>query len=265
MMESDQIFIIDPGCGASQPASLKLYVRPDNFIDYGKMAVTDENRDELTGCCPPEVTKVVFLDIDNVLQPEGQYDRFSHLDSGDLPGLYKHLQEKTGLDYSRYDIFDVTAVYYDWEEESVTALKRVLDTAGAKIVLTSSWIPSDLYKMKVLFKIHDLDKYYIDNLKSIGYTDLTELRKSPEYKNITSHKYVRVLEYIKKNNHITNFVIIDDCREESDLDGHYICTKDKEYFTKEDADKCLKILQRRLRQGPSKPGRTVRRPPPSGK
>lgn len=111
---------------------------------------------------------IVFLDIDGVLQPFTQ-ERFAHIK--DVPELCKELERKTNFKY-RYSEwlhqpglspYDVAAVYYDWNLEAVSYLKRVLDETGAKIVLSSSWREMrSLLAMEALFAIHGIDGYLYD-------------------------------------------------------------------------------------------------------
>ena len=83
------------------------------------------------------VEKGVFLDIDGLLQTFTQY-RFDHIGNGDMENAYEGLRYKKEVDYRKYDIYDVAAVYYDWDSSAVNELKRVMEITGAKFVLSSS-------------------------------------------------------------------------------------------------------------------------------
>lgn len=101
--------------------------------------------------------RVIFLDIDGVLQPTCNQYRFKH----DMVALQKELaSEYDDSGYLELDKYDVAAVYYDWDKRAVDELKKLLDDTGADIVLSSDWRQTkDLKAMKRLFRIHGLDGY----------------------------------------------------------------------------------------------------------
>jgi hypothetical protein len=214
----------------------------NSHFSYEDIRITGRNRDQLIGRCPPEVTKVLFLDIDGVLQPCWKQDRFKHLGNKDLQELYQGLFDRTGLNYSWYDKYDVTAVFYDWVEFSVNQLKRILDTAGAKIVVSSAWRTSNLYKMHVLFKIHGLDKYYIDNTQKFNSKIYNIMSKKKKYENIHSERVIEILEYINKYKHISKFVAVDDLDLSRGLENHFVRIDRPGFLIDEHADKCIEVL-----------------------
>ena len=69
--------------------------------------------------------KVVFLDIDGVLQPFGRQERFKHID--EVPALCKMLNDERGIDFdfaawcdrNSLACYDIASVYYDWDEASI--------------------------------------------------------------------------------------------------------------------------------------------------
>ena len=101
--------------------------------------------------------RVIFLDIDGVLQPGENQKRFQH----DMDALKKELAKKYNEPaYLDLDKYDVAAVYYDWDRAAVSQLKHLMDETNAEIVLSSDWRHSkNLEQMKLLFRIHDLDGY----------------------------------------------------------------------------------------------------------
>lgn len=111
----------------------------------------------MKGLCEKSDRRVVFLDIDGVLQPVGNQYRFEH----DMEALRKRLADEYGEpEYLNLDKYDVAAVYYDWDKDAVNELKQMLDESGAEIVLSSDWrFSKNLSQMKLLFKIHGLDGY----------------------------------------------------------------------------------------------------------
>jgi hypothetical protein len=112
--------------------------------------------------------KVVFLDIDGVPQVYGNGRRFDMIGDGSLESAYSEMERLFGFDCRRYDKYDVAAVYYDWDKGAVGELKRILDTTGAKIVLSSAWRFFGPAAMTNFFRIHGLDGYYADDTED-GY------------------------------------------------------------------------------------------------
>lgn len=116
--------------------------------------------------------KVIFLDIDGVLQPGSYQDRFEHL--AEVSDLAKKLNVElnNGFDYYKlvggdkeYDNkqqvnkYDIGAVYWDWHPEAVKLLHEVIDKTGAKIVLSTDWRGRGLEEMRGLIDIKGFGKY----------------------------------------------------------------------------------------------------------
>lgn len=116
--------------------------------------------------------KVLFLDIDGVLQPCGRQERFAHID--EIPSLCKQLNEtvKTDFDYEAYvgnsysNACDIGAVYFDWDKPSVERLRRILDMTGTRVILSSNWREGGVKRMKGFIAIYNLDSYLDD--RNIG-------------------------------------------------------------------------------------------------
>ena len=139
------------------------------------------------------IEKVIFLDIDGVLQPLSSQKRFKY----DLDELRKDLANKyQDEEYLKMDKYDLGAIYYDWLKESVELLRQLCDKTNAKIVISSSWREySDLSRLKKYFKIYELDSYVIDVTPILSYP----LERADE-----------VEQYLKDNQNIKKFVIFDD-------------------------------------------------------
>ena len=98
---------------------------------------------------------ILFLDIDGVLQPCSSQNRFDY----DLDALKKYFVSIDAR-YETIDKYDLGAVCFDWNLTSVALLKALLEETGARIIISSNWITSkNLAQLKLLFKIHGLDKY----------------------------------------------------------------------------------------------------------
>ncbi len=175
--------------------------------------------------------KAVFLDIDGVLQPYESENHFYEINKN-TKKLVNDLSEKYNIDYSKYSIFDVLMVYYDWNREAVKRLKYILDNTESKIIISSDWKSDKLpRKMHDLLKIHDLDKYwYCDNI----------IIKKP-----LLAQEIRHLEIEDSLNRypIDNYVILDDMKY---LEGYYpnnsVITYD--YISINDMNDAIKILKK---------------------
>ena len=134
--------------------------------------------------------KVIFLDIDGVIQPEDAQQRFNE----NLDELKNSFIEKN-FQYTDISKYDIGAVLYDWNEHAIENLKLLCKNHNAQIVIISNWRESlNIYKLRLLFAIHNMEKYLYDKTVSIS----TNLRAS------------EIFWYLQENPHIENFVIIDD-------------------------------------------------------
>jgi hypothetical protein len=110
--------------------------------------------------------------------------------------------------YSFMDIYDVCASYYDWDEIAIGMLKKIIFHCNAYIVIHSGWKEFlDLYQLKALFKLYDLDDYIIDVCEQGSKEKVIE-------------------KYLNENiNNINEYVIIDDEDMTSCFGYHFIKTK----------------------------------------
>lgn len=67
--------------------------------------------------------KVIFLDIDGVLQPYNSEKRFKI----DRKELRKKLSEEFDTDYTIYNEYDVAACYADWDKDAVEKMKKTIE------------------------------------------------------------------------------------------------------------------------------------------
>jgi len=179
--------------------------------DFGKVRSKDLN-----------FMKIIFLDIDGVLQPEYPAIRFTNFDVKNIliqtpygakqPRLIEEITAQynsaamSSLDclraclaeidsgYNSLDKYDVAAVCCDWDKESVNLLRKLCNVTGAKIVISSDWrLSKTLEQLKLLFKIHELDNFVIDMTATI----------------VGMHP-LQVKEYITTHSNVVRFVILDD-------------------------------------------------------
>ena len=138
--------------------------------------------------------KVIFLDIDGVLQPTWKQDRFNH----DMDELRRVLAAWfDNEEYLEMDKYDLAAVYFDWDREAVERLRALCDNFGAEIVISSAWREySGLLRLKDYFRIYDLDRYVTDVTAQIH--DLERSRAG------------EVAHYLAEHPEIEKFVILDD-------------------------------------------------------
>jgi hypothetical protein len=193
--------------------------------------------------------KIIFLDIDGVLQPISSQKRFKHVynyeGESDMPKLFEDLENHFNIDYRKYHPYDVAAVFYDWDKESISLLKLTLSLTGALIVLSSDW-RGDINRMKDFFTIYGLEKYYIDDTGIFNIMDKTfieETRAKHEEKKgkdaYLDYRSVEILEWLSRNPDVKKWVSIDDLQLRG-LDGHFVRTRQR--YKWEDAEKAIKIL-----------------------
>lgn len=139
--------------------------------------------------------RVVFLDIDGVLQHERDEERHNH----DLDQLQSHLAETYNdprfLECNKYDL---GAAYYDWDKDSVQRLRVLLRETSAVIVVSSAWRKQidALQRLRTYFRVHGLEKYVV------GVTpDLDDRAEE-------------IREYIARHADIDGYVVIDDAHQD---------------------------------------------------
>lgn len=152
--------------------------------------------------------KVLFLDIDGVLQPYNNQFRFDH----DMAQTCRELAEKYGDPvYPTMDKYDVCAVVYDWDAEAVQRLKDVLDKTGARIVVSSDWRRwNGTDWMRALLRLHGLDPYFDECLPKEG------------------EKEQVIPAYLREHmGELAGWVVVDDWNMERYFGDHFVLTRDR--------------------------------------
>ncbi|MBQ9212448.1 MAG: hypothetical protein IJ150_00695 [Bacteroidales bacterium] len=232
--------------------------------------------------------KAVFLDIDGVMQAHGDQDRFEHIE--EFVDLSKRLTKElnNGFDYYKFGgdyyegthcsapaaQYDIAAVYYDWRPNVVERLRHILDSTGAKIVLSSDWREKGLDNMRGLLDIHGLGKYlyptapfcvpYGKSFMKENYSEeqlhtmfsetqtmfqkidekMRELYPGPPEKWLDHYdtRTSEIREYLDRHREIDAYVAIDDRTLLRGLDGHFVKTYC--YIKEEHVQQALEILNR---------------------
>ncbi len=202
--------------------------------------------------------KVVFLDIDGVIQPLGKQDRFKHLD--EIEEIAKALDQKIpGFNYYEYvseenypeSFFGVysrkcnlCAVLFDWPKEAVRYLTEVLEHQNAKIVISSDWRDSGSRIMKAFLAVWSLDKYFYGMLDGRSFEEPTE--GQTRARNYFAEKFGRysfdsraadIRDYLDSQREITSYVAVDDRNLRAPVENHFVFFND-----------CRVIDERRARQ-----------------
>ena len=175
--------------------------------------------------------KIVFLDIDGVLQPYDAGCRFMHPDKS----IIKRLSDKYNTNYSKYNEYDVFAVYYDWDIQAVSRLRYILDSTDSKIIVSSDWRSKKFPNlMKDLLKIQGLDNYY--------YCDNAILPREQLYDTLYTVRSREINNSLQKYN-IDNFVVLDDWKEmEEFFPNNSVITHN--IISLDNMKRCIKILKK---------------------
>lgn len=195
------------------------------------------------------IMKVIFLDIDGVIQPTWSQKHFKHLD--DICNVASELDKTVGgfpyYDYVTRETFpdgvgclytrkcNLAAVYYDWSKSAIDCLRQVLEECHAKIVVSSDWRDHGAKVFKAFLAVHGLDVFFYDMIDGKSY-------EKPSEKQTQAHEYFQsvkptdcryldhrgsdIREYLSRHPEITSFVAIDDRDLTYPLCGHFVyCDK----------------------------------------
>ena len=197
--------------------------------------------------------RIVFLDIDGVLQPTWSRNRFEHIN--EIEDVARQLEAKNP-DYEYYAYvtaeqgphgapysqnirrYNLAAVYFDWSKSAVDYLADILEKSDAKIVISSDWRDEGEYAVKMFLSVYGLDKYYyglVDASYHVWVGNGYALRDFPRQKQ--AGKYFRsispegeyfdsraseIRDYLDQHPEVTSYVAIDDRRLGFPVEGHFV-------------------------------------------
>lgn len=196
-----------------------------------------------------KIMKVIFLDIDGVIQPTWSQKRFKHLD--DICNVASELDKAVGgfpyYDYVTQETFpdgigrlytrkcNLAAVYYDWSQSAIDCLRQVLEECNAKIVVSSDWRDHGAKVFKAFLAVHGLDVFFYDMIDGTSYEKPSEKQTQahnyfqsvkPADCRYLDHRASDIREYLSRHQEITSFVAIDDRDLAYPLCGHFVyCDK----------------------------------------
>ena len=166
------------------------------------------------------MSKVIFLDIDGVLNTERQHD---------------HCVE-AGLAY-------VDNFGYSFDPVAVANLKRIVDEAGADIVISSSWKFWGLSTMQKLWVNRELPGKLIDVTPN-NVSDEMLLSVDLDLMELPAGKGSEIKEWLEtKGQQVTHYAILDDLPDMlPEQQSHFVQTDPRIGITEDDADRVISIL-----------------------
>lgn len=111
--------------------------------------------------------KVIFLDIDGVIQPISSQKRFGY----QWDELCDYLSEKYHNPlYTKMDKADVIAAYQDWDTVALGRIRELAKETNASIVLDTGWCQfNSLENMRALFALYGMDDLIVDAVDLSGF------------------------------------------------------------------------------------------------
>ena len=186
--------------------------------------------------------KIIFLDINGVIEPLS--DEKVEITEEKLLYLCKKLENDFGIDFTKYGTGDIISVYYYWDREALSQLKRIVESTGAKIVISSYWKLDGVQMMKDFFTIFGLGEYVIDVTPDVFRDKIDRTPFKQLYNEPLGDRPLEILEYLRiHQDEIEEYVAIDDRNLSPFLDGHWVKTQSS--LKEEDANKSIKILNRK--------------------
>ena len=165
--------------------------------------------------------RVVFLDIDGVLQPYSNQYRFDHNMQETIDYLCKKYNDEI---YREIDIYDVCAAFYDWDDVAIGILTKILRVTNSYIVVHSGWKEyNNIKQLKALFRLYNLDDYVIDVCDK-------------------GDKIRVVNKYLEEHtNEIEEYIVIDD--EDMTFSFGYRFIRTYNFLNSKNYEHCVKVLK----------------------
>ena len=164
--------------------------------------------------------KILFLDIDGVMNTERQHDRC--VNEGIAP---------------------VDGFGYAFDPKAVANLKRIVKQTGADIVISSSWKFWGLDAMQRMWIRRDLPGKVIDVTPN-NVSDEMLLSVDLEYMDIPAGKGSEIKEWLTTNGQqVTHYAILDDLPDMlPEQQSHFVQTDPRVGITQDDAISIIEIL-----------------------
>lgn len=165
------------------------------------------------------MSRVLFLDIDGVLNTERWHDRCV----------------EAGVAYA--DNFG-----YDFDPEAIEGLRRIVDETGADIVISSSWKFWGLSTMQKLWASRGLPGKVIDVTPN-NVSDELLLSVDLDMMMLPAGKGSEIKEWLTANSNPDSYAILDDMDDMLlEQQTHFVQTDPSVGITRADADRVITIL-----------------------
>lgn len=172
---------------------------------------------------PKEKCKIIFLDLDGVLNTANYYDRLQH----------EHLPTE--------DIFGTL-----FDPNAVEQLSHIIDSTNAKIVISSSWRYSGIASMRAMWKERHLPGNLYDITSLFVADDYIRAHMDDQsfdfYEAMTSAREMEISAWLQEHPEVTNYVILDDLDSLRQHEAHLVKINPKTGITNDDAEQVITIL-----------------------
>ena len=174
---------------------------------------------------PKEKCKIIFLDLDGVLNTANYYDRIQH----------EHLPTE--------DIFGTL-----FDPKAVEQLSHIIDSTQAKIVISSSWRYSGIANMRAMWKARQLpgEIYDITSLHVADDYIQSQMENNPNdfdlYDAMILAREMEIALWLEEHPEVTNYVILDDLDSFRQHEAHLVKINPKTGIANDDTERVITIL-----------------------